>query len=94
MVANLFYYYQINSHLKVNYSDGIIKFYGITKDFNTNNFMMVMEYAENGNLRRNLNKNFNSSSWKDKFHHSHYINAYSHLYLNTIDKMFQINITT
>src|SRR5579859_7664894 len=45
---------------------GVIKFYGITKDSKTNDFMMVMEYATNGSLRQNLNKNFNSLDWYDK----------------------------
>ena len=46
----------------MNDSSCIIKFYGITKDFNTNNFMMIMDYADDGNLRQKLNKNFNSLS--------------------------------
>src|ERR1044071_8930886 len=45
----------------------VIRCYGITKDPETNNFMMVMDYAENGSLRQSLNKNFNSMDWKDKF---------------------------
>ena len=45
----------------------VIRCYGITKDPETNNFMMVMEYAEDGSLRQSLNKNFNSMDWKDKF---------------------------
>src|ERR1700722_14114523 len=52
----------------MNGSDGIIQFYGITKDFNTNNFMMVMEYADDGNLRQRLNRDFNSLNWNNKFH--------------------------
>src|ERR1700722_15046466 len=52
----------------MNSSGCIVKFYGITKDFNTNNFMMVMQYAEGGNLRQKLNKNFNSLSWRYKFY--------------------------
>src|ERR1700722_5588462 len=51
----------------MNNSDSIIKIYGITRDSKTNNFMMVMEYAENGNLRRKLNKDFNLLSLSDKF---------------------------
>ena len=58
MVANLFYYYQINSHLKMNNSDNIIKFYGITNDSKTNNFMMVMEYAENGQFKTKFEQKF------------------------------------
>ena len=45
----------------------VIQCYGITKDPETNNFMMVMEYAEHGSLRQNINKNFNSKDWNTKF---------------------------
>src|SRR5581483_2288482 len=45
----------------------VIRCYGITKDPETNNFMMVMYYAENGSLRQNLNKYFNSMNWLNKF---------------------------
>ena len=45
----------------------VIQCYGITKDPETNNFMMVMDYAKNGSLRQSLNKNFNSMSWWGKF---------------------------
>ena len=44
----------------------IVQCYGITKDPETNNFMMVMEYAQHGSLRQHLNISFNSISWKDK----------------------------
>ena len=45
----------------------IIKCYGITKDSETNNFTMVMEYAKDGSLRQSLIKNFNSMNWDIKF---------------------------
>ncbi|RIA84299.1 kinase-like domain-containing protein [Glomus cerebriforme] len=51
---------EIKLHLKMNNSDRIIKIYGITKDPRTSNFMMVMDYAEKGNLRQRLNRDFNS----------------------------------
>src|SRR5437016_1404723 len=51
----------------MNNSDNIVKIYGITKDYKTNDFMMVIKYVKNGSLRQKLNKNFNSLSWKDKF---------------------------
>src|SRR4051812_25634346 len=50
-------------------STDIVRCYGITKDPETNNFMMVMEYINNGNLRQHLNTNFNSFDWKDKLYH-------------------------
>ena len=40
--------------------DYIVRCYGITKDPKTNDFMMVMKYANNGNFRQYLNNNFNS----------------------------------
>ena len=51
----------------MNNSPQVIKCYGITKDSKTNNFMMVMDYADNGNLRQKLNNDFNSLSWSNKF---------------------------
>ena len=47
-------------------SSYIIKCYGITKDPETNNFMLVMEYAKNGSLRQSLNKTFISMGWDNK----------------------------
>ncbi|GBB91948.1 hypothetical protein RclHR1_19410001, partial [Rhizophagus clarus] len=40
--------------------------YGITKDPESNNFMMVMPYAQNGSLRQYLNNSFNLIDWKNK----------------------------
>ena len=50
-----------------NYSGkGIVAFFGITKDPETNNFMMVMEYASEGSLRQLLNNRFTSLNWNNK----------------------------
>jgi serine/threonine protein kinase len=43
-----------------------LKFYGLTKDPETKEFMMIIEFAEKGNLRTNLLNNFNNIMWKDK----------------------------
>src|SRR5581483_11270862 len=51
----------------------IVQCYGITKDPKTNNFMMIMEYAENGSLRQILNDNFNSLNWTQKLCNLWYI---------------------
>src|SRR5581483_9724591 len=51
-----------------NDSNTIVRCYGITKDPKTNNFMMIMEYANNGSLRQHLNDNFNSLNWTDKLY--------------------------
>ncbi|EXX74126.1 Rad53p [Rhizophagus irregularis DAOM 197198w] len=40
--------------------------FGITKDPESKNFMIVMNYVRNGSLRQYLNNNFNSSKWENK----------------------------
>src|SRR5436189_4697098 len=50
----------------MNNADTIVSCYGITKDSKTNNFMMIMNYAENGSLRKHLNNSFNSMNWNEK----------------------------
>src|SRR5688572_19679020 len=60
--------FQIESHI-ISVKDSrrcIVRCFGITKDPETNNFMMVMEYAQNGSLRQHLNNSFNSLSWNKK----------------------------
>src|SRR5438046_103497 len=44
----------------------VVTCYGITKYPKTNDFMMVMNYAENGSLRQYLNNWFNSMDWNKK----------------------------
>ncbi|RHZ86004.1 hypothetical protein Glove_57g124 [Diversispora epigaea] len=55
-------------HLKTNneYYYASIRFYGITQDPETHSYMMVLEYAEDGNLREYLKINFNNINWKQK----------------------------
>ncbi|GBC07683.1 hypothetical protein RclHR1_07620001 [Rhizophagus clarus] len=50
-------------YLKNNY---YLDFYGITRDPKTNEFIMILEFANNGNLRNFLSYVFNSILWKDK----------------------------
>ena len=45
----------------------ITQLYGITQDPETKNYMMVLDYAENGSLRNYLDTNYDKLSWKTKF---------------------------
>jgi hypothetical protein len=38
----------------------------MTKDPETQEFMMIMQFADQGNLRHFLSRNFNNILWKDK----------------------------
>src|SRR5436189_3127987 len=59
------------SHQKLSdslFSTGVILFYGITQDPETKNYMMVLDYAENGSLRNYLDKEYDKLSWETKFY--------------------------
>ncbi|RHZ63030.1 hypothetical protein Glove_333g2 [Diversispora epigaea] len=43
-----------------------IRFYGITQDLETHSYMIVLDYAKDGNLREYLKINFNNINWEQK----------------------------
>ncbi|RGB33897.1 kinase-like domain-containing protein [Rhizophagus diaphanus] len=51
---------------KVNFHPNINRCFGITKEPSSNNYVMVLHYANQGNLRDYLKDNFASLQWKDK----------------------------
>ncbi|RHZ88847.1 hypothetical protein Glove_21g79 [Diversispora epigaea] len=53
---------EMEIHFKTSCSsvDASIRFYGITQDPETHSYMMVLEYAKDGNLREYLEINFNN----------------------------------
>src|SRR5436305_12421831 len=60
-------FFQIELHnMVMTNQPSIVKLFGITKDPKTNNFMMVIEYAQYCSLRQHLNNNFNSLNWTKK----------------------------
>src|SRR5437764_629549 len=62
-ISNGYHLIDLNLH-KFDYSS--LKFYGMTKDSETQEFMMIMQFADQGNLRHVLSSNFNNILWKDK----------------------------
>ena len=54
--------------LKVNNEFGsyVNKCYGVTKDPNENDYLLVFDYAENEDLHNNLSKNFKEITWENK----------------------------
>ena len=45
----------------------ITRFYGISQDPETKNYIMVLDYAEHGSLRNYLDTNYGILSWDTKF---------------------------
>src|SRR5215469_16487177 len=60
-------------HYKMNSSFGVIEFYGITQDPETENYIMVLDYAKNGSLRNYLDKNYHELSWNNKISYLYFI---------------------
>ena len=44
----------------------IIKYIGITQDPETKDYMLIMNYANGGDLHCHLQKNFTKITWKEK----------------------------
>ena len=55
-------------HYKINNINTIVKLYGISQDPETKNYIMVLDYAENGSLRNYLDTNYDKLSWEAKFY--------------------------
>ncbi|RHZ82110.1 hypothetical protein Glove_114g166 [Diversispora epigaea] len=56
---------EIKHQLKVQ-GESVIAIYGITKDPEAKNYMIVMQYAKCGSLRKMMNKRFKFLTWKEK----------------------------
>ncbi|EXX61676.1 uncharacterized protein OCT59_016029 [Rhizophagus irregularis] len=59
------YLNELKIHWNISKNNGL-KFYGLTKDPETKEFMMIIEFADKGNLRSILLNNFNDFMWKNK----------------------------
>ncbi|RHZ77159.1 hypothetical protein Glove_184g93 [Diversispora epigaea] len=57
---------EMEIHLKTWAENASIRFYGITQDPETHSYLMVLDYAKDGNLREYLKINFNNINWKQK----------------------------
>ncbi|GES80790.1 kinase-like domain-containing protein [Rhizophagus clarus] len=63
------YLNEIKTHWKLNkLYRNLLKFYGMTRDPETKEFVMITQFAEKGNLRSFLSNNFNNILWKDKLY--------------------------
>ncbi|RHZ80969.1 hypothetical protein Glove_130g169 [Diversispora epigaea] len=57
---------EIKIHRKLKIHDSILKFYGVTNKEDTNNYMIILEYANNNSLRQYLKTNFQKLDWNAK----------------------------
>ncbi|GET02638.1 kinase-like domain-containing protein [Rhizophagus clarus] len=64
---------EITLHYKVNFHRSVVKLYGITQDPGTKNYIMVLDYARDGNLRNYLDTSYDKLSWTNKLNYLHSI---------------------
>ncbi|RHZ89085.1 hypothetical protein Glove_19g297 [Diversispora epigaea] len=57
---------ELKRHRKLEMCDSILRFYGITKQENTDNYRIILECANNGSLRQYLKTNFQKLDWNAK----------------------------
>jgi len=62
----------------INEYSSFLKIYGVTQDPETKEYIIVMQYANNGSLLFYLDQNINKLTWKDKLNHLYNIVAYLH----------------
>ena len=58
----IFFQLKINDEIR----SSINHCFGITKDPNGNDYLLIFHYAKNGDLHNYLSKNFKEVTWKDK----------------------------
>ncbi|POG60780.1 kinase-like domain-containing protein [Rhizophagus irregularis DAOM 181602=DAOM 197198] len=64
---------ELKTHWKLNrLQDNSLRFYGITRDPETEEIMMIMQHAKNGNLRNVLSSNFDKILWCEKIGYLYY----------------------
>ncbi|RHZ83289.1 hypothetical protein Glove_97g81 [Diversispora epigaea] len=72
-------------HLRANDGTTSVRFYGISRDPGTHEYVMVLEYCKGGSLRNYLNNNFNNIDWGSKL-------EYLYNLANNFSKFHQLNI--
>src|SRR6266498_4262386 len=62
-IKQLKVYYRCSLMHSKKYVQQLLEFYGLTKDPNTGEFILITQYTEHGNIRTLLNTNFSSFQW-------------------------------
>ncbi|CAG8621287.1 570_t:CDS:10, partial [Acaulospora morrowiae] len=57
---------EFKNHMRCRLMGSSLEIYGLTKNTTTNQYMIVLQYANNGDLRQYLETNFKELTWKDK----------------------------
>ncbi|CAB5366780.1 unnamed protein product [Rhizophagus irregularis] len=58
--------HELKMHMHLDYSERIIRCFGISLDPKTNEYLLIMQYANSGDLQNYLKNNFKNLTWNDK----------------------------
>ncbi|UZO10542.1 uncharacterized protein OCT59_002123 [Rhizophagus irregularis] len=58
--------HKLKIYRKFSFCSRIVRIFGISLDINVNEFLMIMQYANGGNLRQYLKDHFSELTWDDK----------------------------
>ncbi|PKB92433.1 kinase-like protein, partial [Rhizophagus irregularis] len=58
--------HELKIHLRLDYSERIVRCLGISIDQKTNDHFLIMQYANDGDLQNYLKENFEKLTWDDK----------------------------
>ncbi|CAB4396319.1 unnamed protein product [Rhizophagus irregularis] len=58
--------HELKMHMQLDYSERIIRCFGISLDPKTNEYLLIMQYANGGDLQNYLKNNFKNLTWNDK----------------------------
>ncbi|GBC52516.2 kinase-like domain-containing protein [Rhizophagus irregularis DAOM 181602=DAOM 197198] len=58
--------HELKMHIQLDYSERIIRCFGTSLDPKTNEYLLIMQYANGGDLQNYLKNNFENLTWNDK----------------------------
>ncbi|PKY14621.1 kinase-like protein [Rhizophagus irregularis] len=58
--------HELKIHLHFDYCDRIVRCFGISQDVTTKEYLLVMQFANGGDLRNYFKDNFKKLTWEDK----------------------------
>ncbi|RIB27230.1 kinase-like domain-containing protein [Gigaspora rosea] len=64
---------EFKSHMKCRLEGAELEMYGLTQNTKNNDYLMVFQYANKGNLRKFLRENFNELTWQKKLQQLEYM---------------------
>ncbi|CAG8605315.1 2267_t:CDS:2 [Diversispora eburnea] len=63
--------HELQIQKRVEYHDRMIRIFGVSQDPSNRDYLLILQYADGGNLRNYFAQNYSTLTWNDKFRISH-----------------------